>query len=329
MRWFRGLWRSAVLIFTLSESLVRYWLLQLRTEPTQLERAEWLHRSCRRVLRRLSFDMSLSGPLPRNGLIVSNHLGYLDILFYGAAFPCVFVAKSEVRSWPIFGALAAAAGTVFLERGNAASAAAAARTMESILARNLPVLLFPEGTSSDGSTVLRFHSALFEPAIRNRASVTAAAVRYASVPGLSEQELCYYGDVRLGSHLFNTLSLRQVSAEIRFASTASIPRRPPKRRERKLAGRPASARTAADRRTSPRKASVDDSSHSCSPGRALKDPPPPISSGSVRRRFHRRRLVLRSRWQGAHIGHHAPQIVRLHAISFCRHLALAVANQRE
>ncbi len=225
---FRGSWRCAVLIVTLLEALLRYWLLQLRTEPTQQARAEWLQRSCRRVLRRLSFDMSVLGPLPRHGLIVSNHLGYLDILFYGAALPCVFVAKSEVRSWPVFGALAAAAGTVFLERGNPASAAAAARAMDSILASELPVVLFPEGTSSDGSTVLRFHPALFEPAIRNETAVRAAAIRYCAELEIAEKELCYYGDVRLGPHLFRTLSRGRVSAEIRFASTR--PQYPDRRR---------------------------------------------------------------------------------------------------
>lgn len=217
--WCRSLIRFTVLLETLLENIVRFGILRLLLlrPPTVAERAQWLHCSCLRVLTRLSFGSSSSGPLPARGLIVSNHLSHLDILLYGATLPCVFVAKKEVRRWPIFGLLAQLAGTVFIERGNALSTAATARQIEELLNQQVPVMLFPEGTSSDGTTVLRFHSALFESAIRAGAPITTAAIRYAAGPAVPESELCYFGEVRFAPHLLKTLGRPGVSGRIEFA----------------------------------------------------------------------------------------------------------------
>src|SRR5689334_5567414 len=70
------------------------------------QRAEWLHRASASGLRRLGIEVKYKGPLPEAGLIVSNHLSYLDILVFSSVMPCVFVSKAEVRSWPVFGMMA-------------------------------------------------------------------------------------------------------------------------------------------------------------------------------------------------------------------------------
>src|SRR5512143_251664 len=74
--------------------------------PGLAERAEWLTQSCRGVLASVGATVSAEGSMPPHGLIVSNHLSYLDILCYSSIAPCVFVSKSEVRGWPVFGRLA-------------------------------------------------------------------------------------------------------------------------------------------------------------------------------------------------------------------------------
>jgi 1-acyl-sn-glycerol-3-phosphate acyltransferase len=180
------------------------------------ERARWLHHSCALLLRRLGIAARVDGPLPRRGLIASNHLGYLDVLIFGAALPCVFVSKSEVRSWPIFGPLTRSAGTIFIDRNSQASTAAVTQSMHEALAANLPVLLFPEGTSSDGSSVLRFHPSLFESAIRAGAPVTPAAISYRAADA-PEQELCYYGDHNFAIHLIKLLGRQSIHARIAFS----------------------------------------------------------------------------------------------------------------
>ena len=110
---------------------------------------------------------------PSRGLLVSNHLSYLDILIYSAAAPCVFVSKAEVAKWPYFGFAARQAGTIFIDRTKRVSAQNVVQEIDRRFGEDVPVLFFPEGTSSDGVRVMHFHSALFQPAVRNSAPVTA------------------------------------------------------------------------------------------------------------------------------------------------------------
>ena len=98
---------------------------KLRRDASPAECAEWLHQSCARGLSAIHVRLSSAGTLPVQGLIVSNHLGYLDILVMSAAVPCVFVSKAEVKRWPIFGRYARWAGSVFVRRHNRADAARA------------------------------------------------------------------------------------------------------------------------------------------------------------------------------------------------------------
>ncbi len=195
----------------------RYALLRLRRgrELGLPDRAQWLHRSCSAILRRMGVTVERRGTVPSGGLVVSNHLSYLDVLAYAAVMPCVFVAKSEVRGWPIFGFCARCAGTVFIDRQRRASTDAAAREIADALRAGVLVVLFPEGTSTDGVALLRFHSALLEPAIDLQAAITPAAIAW-RLPGGQERDLCYYGDVRFAPHLLRTLGRAGIHAEVEF-----------------------------------------------------------------------------------------------------------------
>ena len=102
------------------------------------------------------------------------------------------------------------------DRSSLASAEKVASNDGERLKLRVPVLLFPEGTSTDGATVLRFHSRLFEPAILAGAPITAASVRYVIEDGTPERELCWYGDETFANHLVKTLNSARISAEVRF-----------------------------------------------------------------------------------------------------------------
>ena len=197
------------------------WLRLCRRPVTLAERALWMSASCALVLRRLGISVSTEGREPAPGLIVSNHLGYLDILVHAAAGPRIFVSKSDVRAWPIVGLLASCGGTIFIQRGNRASATATAIEMEYALRQGITVVLFPEGTSTDGSTLLPFHSFLFEPAIEAESAVTASAISY-EADEASEGDLCYYGDVRFVPHLLETMGRKSVRAKLRFDAKPRI-----------------------------------------------------------------------------------------------------------
>lgn len=213
-------WRAVALACALSLCMVRLAFLRLRGPLTAVDRALWLQSACCGVLRSLGISCRVTGTIPAQGLVVSNHLSYLDIAMYSAVMPCVFVSKAEVRTWPYFGLAARAGNSIFLDRSSRASAAAAAGAMAERLKAPVPVLLFPEGTSTDGTTVLRFHSALFQPAIDAGAPVTAASVRYAIRNGVPESELCWFGDQEFLPHLWKALAAPDFAAEIAFTQPA-------------------------------------------------------------------------------------------------------------
>jgi 1-acyl-sn-glycerol-3-phosphate acyltransferase len=214
---FRSLIRLVILLETALEYCVRFVFLRARGPVSLPQRARWLHNSCRTGLRRLRIPVTVDGTFPARGLLISNHLSYLDILIYSSLSPCVFVSKKEVRSWPIFGRMASMAGTVFIDRSRSADARRVNFEMQNALACGAVVVLFPEGTSSDGSAVLPFRPALFEGAIGVGEPVTPAHLRYQVADGAPESDVCYWGSMTFFPHLLRLLSRRGVRALIRFA----------------------------------------------------------------------------------------------------------------
>jgi 1-acyl-sn-glycerol-3-phosphate acyltransferase len=187
--------------------------------PGLPERAEWLTESCRGVLASLGVTVSTEGSMPARGLIVSNHLSYLDILCYASIAPCLFVAKSEVRSWPVFGRLATNGGTIYVDRKSRTDAARAAKAIEDALRSCMRVVLFPEGTSSGGDTVLPFHAPLLESAISARSPSTPAAIAYAIDGGDPKQDVCYWGEMTFATHFLGLLGKGNVHAQIVFGTS--------------------------------------------------------------------------------------------------------------
>jgi 1-acyl-sn-glycerol-3-phosphate acyltransferase len=155
------------------------------------------------------------GARPSQGLVCSNHLTYLDILVYAATAPCVFVSKREVSRWPAFGFFARCGGTIFIDRQSRTSAEKVTRQMAAVLESGVPVLLFPEGTSTDGATVQRFHPTLLEAAVELSQEMTAAAIGYRAQGG-EERDICWYGDAPFLPHLLRSLSFAAITAEVEF-----------------------------------------------------------------------------------------------------------------
>jgi len=182
------------------------------------ERAAWLHRSSRRHLRIFGYSATVTGPVPQRGVLVSNHLSYLDILAICAQTPAVFVSKADVRRWPLFGWFASLGGTVFVERERRTHVGEVNREIEAALADGALVVVFPEGTSSDGKTVLPFRTSLLEPAARGNYPISVGWLHYELEDGDAGQEVCYWGDHSFFPHLLNLLGKRRVRATLRFSS---------------------------------------------------------------------------------------------------------------
>jgi lyso-ornithine lipid O-acyltransferase len=208
--------RAVALAIALTACIVRYWLVRIHGPLTDERRAIWLQSACRGVLASVGVRYTFEGQPPAWGLVVANHLSYLDIAIFAAIMPCCFVSKREIIGWPFFGKAARAGGTIFLDRSSMASANVAADLIRERLTHSVPVLLFPEGTSTDGSQVLRFHGRLIHPAIELEAPITAAAIRYFPGGNAQERELCWFGDAGFLPHLWKVLGVNGFSAHVRF-----------------------------------------------------------------------------------------------------------------
>jgi 1-acyl-sn-glycerol-3-phosphate acyltransferase len=214
----RRIRRAVALIIALALCILRYWQARLRGPITLERRALWLQGCARMVLKSLGIAYEVEGQPPSSGLVVSNHLSYLDAVIISAAMPCFFVAKMEIDSWPYFGKAARAGGTIFVDRSSQASAESVAAQISERLSLPIPVpvLLFPEGTSTDGTELLRFHSRLIDPATAAGAPITAAGIRYAIEGNVEERELCWYGDESFVTHLWKVLGVAGFSGQLRF-----------------------------------------------------------------------------------------------------------------
>jgi len=201
----------------LTGALRGLWLhRRLPRNASRAESAQWLHESCARTLRAIELQVDVTGELPARGLIVSNHLSYLDIVVLSTAVPCVFVSKAEIAAWPIFGSYARWAGSVFVKRKDRSDVGRANAGIRDALQDGVPVVLFPEGTTTDGQRVLRFHSTMLQPAIEAAVPVTPCALHYELEDGDPAREACWWGNMTLLPHLWNLLGKRTFRARVTF-----------------------------------------------------------------------------------------------------------------
>lgn len=185
-------------------------------------RARCLQASCRRILRVFDADLRVGGTPPNRGLLVCNHLSYLDILVIGATTPCIFVSKGDVRRWAVFGWIAARAGTLFVRRERRTDVARMAQEIRMALSEEVLVVLFPEGTSTGGSTVLPFKSALLGAVEATGHSTASAAIAYHLGDGDTAEEVCYWKDMTLIPHLWNLLGRRSLRAALEFGVAKAV-----------------------------------------------------------------------------------------------------------
>lgn len=147
-------------------------------------------------------------------MIVSNHISWLDIFVINALHPCTFIAKAEVKRWPVLGWLAHRAGTLFLHRENRRDMHQVLRTVVEHLRRGERVAYFPEGTSAAHGAMLPFHSALFEAAREAQVTIQPYALRYADPSGAPHRGAEYIGDTSFGESLVTILSGSAITARL-------------------------------------------------------------------------------------------------------------------
>ena len=179
-------------------------------------RALWQQKQAIRFLRAFRIKVTCQGGFPTKGLLICNHLSYIDILAIASQGPVVFVSKSDVLKWPLIGNLLKYTGTILAYRKQPIKAAQTASEVLAALGREIPVAFFPEGTSSNGETVLPFRSPFFQSAHEASARITPAAIHYTSKTGDPGADICYWGDHTFSSHVVKLATIKEIIAHIKF-----------------------------------------------------------------------------------------------------------------
>ncbi len=175
-----------------------------------------------KLIRILGITARVQGTVPRatkrGTMIASNHVSWLDIFLISSVCPTRFIAKSEIRDWPGAGWIADKAGTIFIRRDQWRDTARINEKVHAALAAGDCVGLFPEGITTEGDTLLNFHSSLFASSVANHALVHPVAIRYQRRDGALCREMSFAGDRSFMESLGLIIRQKSVVATLAFAA---------------------------------------------------------------------------------------------------------------
>lgn len=178
-----------------------------------------VQRWSRGVVRCAGVVVRLDGAVPDSAsrvIGVANHVSWLDIPVLHSLWHVRFVAKSEVRRWPVVGWLSARTGTLFVERAAHRHAARINHAIHQAFVDGDAVAIFPEGTTTCGNELLRFHASLLQPAVDERAWIVPVAIRYTDADDKLQPAVAYVGEMSLMESLAKIVSLPRVFAHVQF-----------------------------------------------------------------------------------------------------------------
>ncbi|MCG8316871.1 MAG: 1-acyl-sn-glycerol-3-phosphate acyltransferase [Pseudomonadales bacterium] len=187
-----------------------------RSKAVKVTKAWWLGR----VLRLLNMDVEVSGDLPTpktegpGRILVSNHVSWLDIPLIGSLQQINFLSKAEVKNWPLIGTLAEGVGTLFIQRGSG-DANMITKQIADRVEEGHSVLFFPEGTTTDGSSVKGFHKKLFKACDYVDCEFQPVVINY-EVQGEPINPVAFIDDDEFAEHLWHLLSFSHIKARIEF-----------------------------------------------------------------------------------------------------------------
>ncbi len=173
------------------------------------------------ILAIFGVGVQVSGHVPpvpaRRILFVANHISWLDVALLMAQRPARFIAKSEIRAWPVLGWLSERAGTLFIERRRHGDAGRINRMVHAALAQDECVAFFPEGTTSRGDLVQPFNTALLQPAVESHAPLWPVGIRYPVPGGEPNPVVAFVGDTTFSRSLWTIMGEKKIEAELIYA----------------------------------------------------------------------------------------------------------------
>jgi lyso-ornithine lipid O-acyltransferase len=201
--------RLSGMLLTIGEGFVMAARHGALTQPNQPHHTKLVRYFCRRMCRVLGVQVQVHGEMPReHALWVSNHVSWIDIPVIGSVTRVFFLSKAEVAQWPLMGRLARAGGTLFIKRGSGDSEAVR-HQISVFLKQQMPVLFFPEATTTDGRQVRRIHGRLLVAALETQTPVQPVVLCYTSEHGVLDHIIPFVGDVNFTDHLQQVLGHHQ------------------------------------------------------------------------------------------------------------------------
>ena len=216
-------WVSFIRLFNyalLTMFLLPFQAVNLLFFPSKAAFISTLHHKLASHVLGLKIKVEGSPTKTEKALFVANHISYFDIVAIGSIVPGRFIAKQELSTWPVFGILAKLTRTIFICRSSS-SALKQVRMIKKLLFKSEKLILFPEGTSSDGKKVLPFKPSLFEAPMHADAIVQPLTIRYEKINGMpvdrrSKPLLAWYGDMDLLPHLWRSLEVGTITIKLVF-----------------------------------------------------------------------------------------------------------------
>lgn len=183
-------------------------------------------RWCARALSTMDFEIECVGLdkidfANKNYLFVSNHMSYLDVLVFSSKIPSVFVTSVDMGEIFFLGTLAEMGGSIFVERRNRQRIERDLTAMTETLREGFNIIIFPEGTSTDGQKMLPFKKSLLMSAVDAEKEIVPVAIKYMSIDGVpfskaNADTVCWYGDMTFADHLMGLWKHRSIKVQLQF-----------------------------------------------------------------------------------------------------------------
>lgn len=213
--WIRKTWQASLILCHFFYGMVLLTVNFRRRDPFHPQVREIVRRWYKNMLSLLNVECSLTGVIPHEkdtpAIIIANHISWVDIPLIGSQTPVNFLSKAEVADWPVVGTVAKKLGTLFISRGSG-DTERVMHEMKQHLDEHRSILIFPEGTTTDGSKVRRFHKKLFKVCEQTPVDVYPVLIRY-EFNG-DKNPVPFVGDIGFGSHFWQMLGHGKVHARV-------------------------------------------------------------------------------------------------------------------
>lgn len=223
MKFIRSLFKT---LFTIAATLFFYGCFAIGFLILKLFRQETggLRNAClklwgKSICKILSIEVEVKGSVPEPPFfLVSNHLSYVDIMIYYNTLNTTFVSKAEVKNWPVIGFMAKTLEVIFIDRRRKSDVARVNQSVADHITEYKGVVLFPEGTTSNGESLLPFKPSILEHPAKSQMPVHYAYITYETGPKDEDavSSVCWWNDEPFGSHFFKFAGNRTTKARIHF-----------------------------------------------------------------------------------------------------------------